>query len=216
MAGATVVAFLKKWRTAVAVVLVIAGTGAFFGVGSFAAFRANLRSAEQGDMLSQMHLAKRFKSRENYERAAHWYREAAAQGNLIAMYQLANLHRSSRLENSDFTRAYALMKEAAEGHYIEAQLGLSNLYRIGDIIERDFPSAYLWADIAKYNKLMPADRTTHLISVSIAVNWAREHLAAEQTRAANLASLAWRQQYPDAYDQELTEDPPASDRQAGN
>ena len=207
---------LKPGRRWIALSLVFLGIGLFFLVASFAAFRSTLRDAERGDVTAQVLVADRYKGRERFEHAALWYGQAAAQGNLAAMYQLANLHRFARIEHADAARAFALMKVAADGHYVEAQLSLSNFYRIGDIIERDYAAAYLWADIARYNQFKPGDRGAHLLSVSIEVNYARRHLTPEQVVAAHRASWEWRQAFPDIYRQDLTEQAPASDQQAGN
>ena len=206
MTYSVVVTQIKRWRILIIFIVLIVGIGAAFSVGSLFAFRAYLRDARQGDVFSQIQVAKRYSSKEQYEEAAHWYRQAANQGNLVATYQLALIHRNSRIDDADRDQAFALMKEAAEGHYMEAQLTLSNYYRIGDVIERNYAKAYGWADIAKYNKLkVTGDKAAQVISHSIALNWSREHLTKEEVEAAHAASLKWREQFPDYYRLDLTE-----------
>lgn len=205
---ASVIAFLKKWRTAVAFVLMATAIGLVLGVASYATYRSNLKRAEQGDMVAVMALAARYKERERYDRAANWYRQAAEHGDVLAMYELATLQVNGLVQTGDVAAAVALMKEAAERHHVGAQISFSSLYRIGEVVVRDNMVAYHWADIAKYNRIrLTDDIGGHLIVLAVNASLARRGLTPEQVDQVHQASLEWRQQYPDVYLQILTEEP---------
>ena len=214
------IAFLRKWSTTVAAVSVLLLVSAFFVLGGVAGHRANLRDAAQGSVVAQLRVAARYESRGDHERAARWYHEAAAQGHPAAKYHLANLHRFAHIQNPDLGTALVLMQEAATSHYALAQLSLGNFYRLGVAGDPDPAAGYQWVDIARYNHSKPPDISAFMLSTGMEANLSRDQLTAEQIEAAHQASLAWRQQYPEIYDQALTEHPlseeeaPASGRQA--
>ena len=205
------IAFLRKWSTTVGVVSVLLLVSSFFFFGSVVSHRANLRDAAGGSMVAQLRAATRYESRSDYERAAHWYHEAASRGHPVAKYHLANLHRFGHIPNPDLGAALVLMQEAAKGHYADAQLSLGNFYRLGVAGEPDPVAGYLWVDIARYNHGRPADLAAFMLSAGMETVLVIDHLTAEQIEAVHRESLAWRQQYPEIYDQTLSEHPLAEE-----
>lgn len=65
----------------------------------------------------------------NYERAAYWYNQAAAQGNPGALNNLANAYRKGNGVEKDLVRATELMRSAAEKGDAMAQLNYGDMFR---------------------------------------------------------------------------------------
>ena len=210
MNWSTVAALIKRWRSWIVFTAIVAGIGLAFFVGSIFSFRSVVRDAEKGSEMAQMMAARNYVSKEKYQQAVYWYEQAAANGNISAMYELATL--LSRLDLPgihDDSRAVELMRKAALNHKVDAQISLSGFYRIGDVVELDYAQAYLWADIARYNQASRPDGgdvAAHLIMTSISITWSRRHLTPEQIASVHRESLEWRQGFPHLYDQRATPD----------
>ena len=204
-----VFAFVKKWRTPVIVLAVVVIIGLGFTIGSLFSWRASLRAADAGELGSQMHVARIFYDREEYETSAYWYKRAVDDNDyLIAKLHLAEIHGFSRIANPDKELALSFMAELAEAHHTEAQLRLSNFYYYGDVVEQDYEKAYWWADIAQHNKHRPGgdDISGGIIDLVFTLNAARRELTEEQIATVRLSSLQWREQFPDHYYLTLTTD----------
>jgi len=77
-----------------------------------------LDAAERGNPIAQFVLGTRYEQGEgvaqDYERAAYWYRKAAAQGDLNAQYNLGVLYFEGKGMAQDYEQAAHWFRKAAE------------------------------------------------------------------------------------------------------
>ncbi len=105
--------------------------------------------AEAGDPIAQYNLGKLFEFgggalRQDYVRAARWYREAAAQGVAAAENNLGLMHAQGRGIPRDTARAAELWQAAAANGYALAQYNLALAYLRGDGVRQDEVQAAAW------------------------------------------------------------------------
>jgi TPR repeat protein len=79
----------------------------------------NLLPAQQGDAQAQLFVGYLYETgqgvRQNYTKAAHWYRKAAEQGNAIAQIQLGNMYRLGKGVPQNYILAYMWFDISARG-----------------------------------------------------------------------------------------------------
>ena len=105
-------------------------------------------SAEHGDAKSQFNLgliyAEGVEIEQNFENAAHWYKNAAVQGHSDAQNNLASLLFYGRGIEKDVGNAIRWFRNAAEQGNRFAQYNLASRYRTGDGIDKDVAKAEYW------------------------------------------------------------------------
>ncbi len=84
-----------------------------------ASIMENLLPAQQGDAQAQLFVGYLYETgqgvRQNYTKAAHWYRKAAEQGNAIAQIQLGNMYRLGKGVPQNYILAYMWFDISARG-----------------------------------------------------------------------------------------------------
>ncbi|MBI3453079.1 MAG: SEL1-like repeat protein [Rhodospirillales bacterium] len=106
------------------------------------------QSAEAGAAAEQLDLGNLYAEgrlvRQNYERAAHWYREAATQGLDRAQFNLGVLYERGLGVGKDAVQALFWYLTAAERDNPQAQYNLGVAYAEGRGIPQDFTQAIRW------------------------------------------------------------------------
>ena len=77
------------------------------------------------------------------EKSEHWYRMAANQGDIDAMFSLGNIYYGIR---NDFNTAFHYYSDAADAGDAEAQLSLAYMYLRGEGVEQDYEKAFKWTE----------------------------------------------------------------------
>jgi TPR repeat protein len=104
--------------------------------------------AEQGDLESQIALARHSINEGNFEEAVKWYRKAADQNDPEAQNDLGALHVFGLGVPQDFAEATRLFRLAAEQGYGQAQYSLGLRYALGQSVEQDYVEAAKWFGLA--------------------------------------------------------------------
>lgn len=109
-----------------------------------------LKSAEQGYAPAQLRLAAFLSDLHpmngefadpDHKAAAGWYRKAAEQGEIGAMFEWAHHLAAGEYVPKDFPGALALLRKAGEAGFAEAQLELGQIYQYGqDSFENKVPA----------------------------------------------------------------------------
>ena len=96
------------------------------------------RAAEEGFADAQDQLGDHYRESEDWDRAAHWYRLAAAQGHPLAIVGLAARYDNAEGVARDPGRAFRLMHASASAGYTAAQynLGIMYLWGVGTPVDR--------------------------------------------------------------------------------
>ncbi len=77
------------------------------------------------------------------EKSEHWYRMAANQGDIDAMFSLGNIYYGIR---NDFNTAFHYYSDAADAGDADAQLSLAYMYLRGEGVEQDYEKAFKWTE----------------------------------------------------------------------
>ena len=148
------------------------------------------RLAKEGDAYGQFELGALYYQGEgtlqDYQKAAHWWRNAAQQGHVDAQYWLAALyHRGKGVPQNSRKAATLYLKAAEKGHAL-AQNNLGFLYRDGDGVPQDYVKAHMWwnlaastgdSDAAEVRDRLARQMTSDQIAEaqSLAREWFREY-----------------------------------------
>lgn len=87
-------------------------------------------------------------ARDDWKKAADWYRKAADQGNVAGEIHLAESYRDGRGVARDMTQAAAWYRKAADQGDVGAQGTLAMLYTMGQGVPQSDVDAYFWFDLA--------------------------------------------------------------------
>ncbi|MFS1981129.1 tetratricopeptide repeat protein [Vibrio lentus] len=82
----------------------------------------------------------------DYPKAQEWYKQAVAQGNLDAMYNLALSYDSQSATLGNYNMAFSLYKQAAEHNHRYAQNNLAQMYMRGYGTDRNYTEAKSWLE----------------------------------------------------------------------
>ena len=108
--------------------------------------------AKRGDRDAQFNVALRYQDGidgpRDYEKARHWYRQAANQGHTTAQYSLGLLFAKGLGRSKDMQAAAQWYRMAAEGGHQAAQFNLAQMYEEGRGVPRDLVMAYVWFTLA--------------------------------------------------------------------
>jgi TPR repeat protein len=115
-----------------------------------------LSAAEKGHALAQYAIARLFYEDSNFTEAARWYRKAADQGDIEALYNLGYMYHEGQGVPKDYQKGNELFEEVADrGRFIEdgsrsykAMDMLGNSYRSGETGPPDYVEAYKWYAMA--------------------------------------------------------------------
>ena len=113
-----------------------------------------------------MQLAEEAVETENYEKAMKYYRQAARQGNALAMWEIGLLYADIDYEGYDTDKAIEWYRKSIEAGNSDAMVTLGNAYRDGEGVECDEEEAAVW-----YRKAAEAGCT----SGCVALGYAYEH-----------------------------------------
>lgn len=165
-----------RWRTAVAVVLLLgagmelanAGPDEDFANGMISYRRADFvtampllrKAADAGHAEAQVVLASILDAAESDEEAVAYYRKAAAAGNLDGIYGLGTMLGSGEGVKKDVREAKILITRAAEGGHKQAIRSLAQVYLRGELEiteeQRKGADALKWITLAADDGFMPA------------------------------------------------------------
>ena len=105
------------------------------------------KAADQGHRMAQHNLALLFIERgggQNFERAAHWLKRAAASGFVRSQYSLAKMYAAGLAVEKDDKRALALFLKAGKAGFVKAQYNLGKVYRDGIGVDADRVASLDW------------------------------------------------------------------------
>ena len=95
---------------------------------------------------------------QNYRKALHWYRKAAAQNVPGAQYSLGRMHAGGLGVRRNHTEALNWFRKAAQQNYAPAQNRLGVIFEQGQGVPRDNVEAYRWYTLAGSNIAALANR----------------------------------------------------------
>ena len=109
----------------------------------------DITELKEGDINSYFALGNEFYyglngKKTDYSEAVYWYRKAAEQGHIEALFSLANCYNYGRGTAHDYHKAKALYEKAAEQGHIEAQYHLGRCYKKGFGTSPDPCLAFQW------------------------------------------------------------------------
>jgi uncharacterized protein len=115
-----------------------------------------LTAAQKGHALAQYGVARLYYDDGDFSEAARWYRKAADQSDLEALYNLGYMYHEGQGVPKDYNKANQLFLEVADkGRFIEngrksykAMDMLGNSYRSGETGQPDYIEAYKWYAMA--------------------------------------------------------------------
>jgi TPR repeat protein len=119
-------------------------------ISSILSFQLNQSKANQGDANAQFNLALLyFNGRgtpQDTRYAIYWYKKAAVQGHVNALYFLSKLYRTGHGEEvpQDPKKAVYWLTKAAEQGLVNAQYSLGHNYQYGDGAPQDYKQAFFW------------------------------------------------------------------------
>lgn len=105
---------------------------------------ALLQQAKSGAPAAQYELAQAYSDLQQYEKAVHWWKQAAEQGHAPAQIDLGLMHQIGVGTPQDLVEAQRLYLAAAEQGNASGLHNLAYLYRRGDGVERDASQAVAW------------------------------------------------------------------------
>ena len=146
--------------------------------------------AKQGDARAQYLLGRIYETgegvRENFVKAAKWYRKAAEQNSVQAQYRLGRLYASGLGVRQSYAEAIQCFRKAAAQGHIPAKNRLGVMYERGEGVEQDVVEAYKWFTLA-------AADNQHLFGVAnrevLARRLTAEQMAEGDRRAAVLVTI---------------------------
>lgn len=87
----------------------------------------------------------------DFDKAIHWYKMAAEQGDPVAQYHLGLSYDSGQGVIPDYVEAVRWYRRAAQQGYAIAQHAIGYMYRVGNGVAQDYIRAHMWANIARRN-----------------------------------------------------------------
>jgi hypothetical protein len=122
--------------------------------------RWHLAAAEQGNMPSQIMIARMFEdgigTEKNLQRAAYWYEAAAEQGDAGAQFELSKIYDHGLGVEKDFEKSFKWAKHAAEQGHKSAQFVVGLYYDYGKGTFENNAEAIKWYRIAAENDVHSA------------------------------------------------------------
>ncbi|GEL03658.1 sel1 repeat family protein [Rummeliibacillus sp. G93] len=106
------------------------------------------QKAMKGDSVSQLLLGQIYKTIGHDDWAFVWYEQAAAAGNLDAIYWLGNFYYDGVVVREDWEKAYLAYKEAALKGHADAMNNYADMYLRGEFVEKDEQRAFELFSIA--------------------------------------------------------------------
>jgi TPR repeat protein len=100
-------------------------------------FKYYLKSARQGKIESQFHLALIYGSKKNYKDAFIYYKLAADKGHKRAQYSLARAYYYAEGVEQNYKKAFEYYKLAANKNHMAAQKCLADMYNMGEGIKKN-------------------------------------------------------------------------------
>ena len=129
--------------------------------------------------------------------SARWYHRAAARGDRLAQFSLAELYETAGALQ-DYTVAAWWYRRAAEQGSESAQLRLGQLYRDGKGVPQDYVAAYQWIHLAAIHdcdgtEYSPAPGFTILCVARPERDRLEELMTSEQIEEARRAARDWHE-----------------------
>ncbi len=114
------------------------------------------QQAEAGDAETQYSLGEHYANGyaeypQDYKEGARWYRKAAEQGHVRAMFELGDMYNKGKGVPQDFKETAKWYRKSAEQGHSKAQWMLGGLYVSGEGVPKDYVTAYAWVWIAVTN-----------------------------------------------------------------
>ena len=150
------------------------------------------RLAEAGDPTAQFRLGEMYRDAKgvrwpDFERAAAWFRLAAAHGSADAAYAVGRLHYEGLLVPRDTREMHAALAAAARLGHARALLTLGVVYEYGlDDIDPDFTQALKWYQLAASRGVAELDGKIAKLSSRV-----REKMTDAQITEALRLAQAW-------------------------
>jgi uncharacterized protein len=139
--------------------------------------------AEHGDADAQFLIGTSYHEGEgvprDYVEALTWYRKAADQGHVGALFVLATMQGVPR----DYVEALNWFRKSAEQGHASTQSLLGMMYKVGEGVPRDYVEAYMWFSLAAAQGSQTA--RTQLDAVE-------KVITPEQRAAAQKLAREWR------------------------
>jgi hypothetical protein len=152
------------------------------------ALTALLKAAEQGDVKSQLELAKSYLSgigvRQNDAEALKWLRKAADQGEAVAQTMVGLMYFKGTSVTQDYAEALKWLRKAADQGEAKAQLKLGSLYFAGRGVRKDYVQAHMWANLAAAALSGEEQETAAKVRDQIAKNMTPQQIAEAQRLAS--------------------------------
>jgi TPR repeat protein len=121
---------------------------------------------------------------QDFQKAVHWYRLAAAHGFPKAMSNLGGMYSKGHGVPKDYAQAIRWYEEAAEQQLPEAQYNLGVMYKEGFGVARDLVQAHMWFNLSASQGHREAYRARILVS---------RMMTPEQISAAQKLAREWRE-----------------------
>jgi len=129
----------------------------------------------------------------NDTQAAHWFRNAAERGHVLAQFQLAGLYQTGSGVSQDYEKAMFWYRKAAEQGHANAQLNLAFGYLRGRGANQDYAEGVAWMSKAAEQGDATAQYDLGLMYLK------GEGVSPDPSRAADWFHKAAEQGYVDAY-----------------
>jgi TPR repeat protein len=100
---------------------------------------------------------------EDQSLAVKWYRRAAEQGDVNAMFNLGVKNEAGKGLPQNFEKAVARYMQAAEAGHAKAQYNLALKYFTGEGVKRSNIRAHMWANIARANDVPRSKKLLDII-----------------------------------------------------
>lgn len=98
-------------------------------------------AAARGDADAQYHLGIFYYTRQNYQKAIKWWKQAAVQGNTSAQFFLGDIYYQGRNVRQDYQKAREWWEKAAAQGDVRALAALGFLYKNGQGVRQNLATA---------------------------------------------------------------------------
>ena len=97
---------------------------------------------------AQKDIADSYRRKENYAKAAEWYRKAASNGDSEAQCILGRMYQQGEGVGQDYAQAVRWYQKSAEQGNHAAQYNMGIIYENGQCAEKNIQTAYMWYYLA--------------------------------------------------------------------
>lgn len=145
-------------------------------------------AAKNGSAEAQWAVGLKHAGDSNYSTTAYWWKLAAAQGYMPALYNLGHLYRDGYGVPQDYAEAAKLLAQAAQQGFFEAQIEIGEMYQEGEGVPQDFVQAHFWFNVAGAKAVTEFDRKR----ATQAREAIAEKMSGEQIATAQRLARDWK------------------------